>query len=167
RVNDLTIIDRPDPEIPFTDRAFDTAVFATGRPALMLSRTLPTDLLSHIAIAWDGSLEAARTVGQAMTLIHEADRVTVIQVQTRASEETSCADLAESLRWQGIVAHTHVVATADGLSVGETILAEASRLTASMLVMGAYTHSRVRELLLGGVTRDVVAGATIPVLMTH
>jgi nucleotide-binding universal stress UspA family protein len=167
RVNDLTIVDRPDPDIPFTNRAFDAAVFSTGRPALMLSKTLPSDLLSHVAIAWDGSLEAARTVGQAMTLIHEADRVTVIQVQTRASDETSCADLADALRWQGIVARTHIVSTTNGRSVGETILAEVTRIDASMLVMGAYTHSRVREFLLGGVTRDVIAGATIPVLMTH
>ena len=167
RVNDLTIIDRPDPSEPFTDRAFDSAVFATGRLALMLPKTLPPDLLSHVVIAWDGSMEAARTVGQAMTLLHEAERVTVIRVQTRASEETSCADLVEAMRWQGIVAPTHVVSPMADRSVGETILAEASRIDASMLVMGAYTHSRVRELLLGGVTRDVIAGATLPVLMTH
>ncbi|MER2268291.1 universal stress protein [Methylobacterium oxalidis] len=167
RVNDLLVVERPDPEVPFTGRALDTALFAVGRPTLMVGETVPYDLLDHVVIAWNGSLEATRLIGQSITLLHEARRVTVMHASTERYEEARAADLCGYLRWHGIVAEAVTLPIRDGTSVGEAILAESARRDASMLALGAYTHSRVREFLLGGVTRHVVEKASIPVLMAH
>lgn len=167
RVSDLVIVDRPDPARPFTGRALDTALFSVGRPTLMVGETIPHDLLDHVLIAWNGSLEATRLIGQSITLLHEATRVTVVHARTERFEEARAADLCAYLRWHGIVAEAATLDVGEGSSVGAAILAEAGRRDASMLALGAYTHSRVREFLLGGVTRHVVERARIPVLMAH
>jgi len=167
RVNDLVIVDRPDPEEPFTGRALDTALFSVGRPTLMIGQSVPADLLSHVVIAWNGSLEATRLIGQSITLLHEAGRVTVVHAETGRRTEMRAADLSAYLRWHGIVAESMALPVPEGMSVGAAILGAAEAQGASMLALGAYTHSRVRELLLGGVTRHVIENARMPVLMGH
>lgn len=167
RVNDLVIVDRPDPARSFTGRALDTALFAVGRPTLMVGQVVPPDLLDHVVIAWNGSLEATRLIGQSITVLHEAGRVTVVHAPTERYEEARPADLCAYLRWHGIVAEPVSLPVGEGTSVGAAILAEAERRNASLLALGAYTHSRVREVLLGGVTRHVIEHARIPVLMAH
>jgi len=167
RVNDLVIVDRPDPKLPFTGRALDTALFSVGRPTLMVGDTVPYDLLDHVVIAWNGSLEATRLIGQSIDLLHEATRVTVVHASTERFDEAQAADLCGYLSWHGVVAEAVTLPVEDGTPVGAAILAEAERRGASMLALGAYTHSRVREFLLGGVTRYVIENAGIPVLMAH
>ncbi|MCF4128791.1 universal stress protein [Methylobacterium sp. SyP6R] len=167
RVNDLVLVDRPDPARPFTGRALDTALFSVGRPALMIGETVPHDLLDHVVIAWNGSLEVTRLIGQSIALLHAAGRVTVLQARTERAEEAKAADLCAYLRWHGIVAEARTVTVGEGMSVGAAILDAAERWGASLLALGAYTHSRVREFLLGGVTRHVIETARMPVLMAH
>lgn len=167
RVNDLVIVDRPNAAEPFTGRALDTALFSVGRPTLMIGETVPYDLLDHVVIAWNGSLEATRLIGQSIALLHEAARVTVVHARTERFEEARAADLCAYLLWHGIVAEAATLDIGERTSVGAAILVEAERRNASMLALGAYTHSRVREFLLGGVTRHVVEHARIPVLMAH
>ncbi|GJE12244.1 MULTISPECIES: universal stress protein [Methylobacterium] len=167
RVSDLVLVDQPDPERPFTGRALDTALFSVGRPTLMVGKTLPDDLLDHVMIAWNGSLEATRLIGQSITLLHEAGRVTVVHARTERFEEARAADLCAYLRWHGIVAEAVTREASEPHAVGAAILGEAERRNASLLALGAYTHSRVREFLLGGVTRHVVEHARLPVLMAH
>ena len=134
---------------------------------LMVGETVPYDLLDHVVVAWNGSLEATRLIGQSITLLHEAARVTVVHARTERFEQARAADLCAYLRWHGIVAEAATLEVGDGTSVGAAILAEAGQRNASMLALGAYTHSRVREFLLGGVTRHVIEHAHIPVLMAH
>ncbi|MBP1179896.1 universal stress protein [Methylobacterium sp. PvR107] len=167
RVNDLVIVDPPNPKEPFTSRVLDTALFSVGRPTLMVGESVPFDLLDHVVIAWNGSLEATRLIGQSIALLHEATRVTVVHARTERFDETRAADLCGYLQWHGVVAEAVTLPVHDGISVGEMVLAEAERRGASMLALGAYTHSRVREFLLGGVTRHVVEHARVPVLMAH
>ncbi len=166
RVNDLILIDRPDLFDPFTSRVFDAAVFASGRAALIVPTNVPSDLLKHVCIAWNGSLEAARCVGQAISLLHEAQRVTIIEVESSRLDASDAADLERYLRYHGIIAYRRQLVRGN-LSVAEQILSVANGLNASMLMMGAYTHSRVREFLLGGVTRYMIGHAQIPLLMAH
>lgn len=162
------IVDRPDPARPFTGRALDTALFSGGgRPTLMVAETVPHDLLDHVMIAWNGSLEATRLIGQSITLLHEAAGVTVVHARSERFEEARAADLCGDLRWHGIAVEAVTLDVGDGSSVGAAVLAETERRCASMSALGAYTHSRVRELLLGGVTRHVDEKARIPVLMAH
>ncbi|KQU19037.1 universal stress protein UspA [Methylobacterium sp. Leaf94] len=167
RVKDLIIVDRPDPARPFTGRALDTALFSVGRPTLMIGEPVTYDPLYHVVIAWNGSLEATRLIGQSIALLREATRVTVLHVRTERFAEACAADLSEHLRWHGIVAETVNLPMTATASVGAAILAEAEARDASLLALGAYTHSRVREFLLGGVTRHVIENARMPVLMAH
>jgi nucleotide-binding universal stress UspA family protein len=167
RINDLVVVDRPDPARPFTGRALDTALFSVGRPTLMIGEPVAYDPLYHVVVAWNGSLEATRLIGQSITLLREATRVTVLHVRTERFAESEAADLAGYLRWHGVVAETATLPAQPEIPVGAVILAEAEARDASMLALGAYTHSRVREFLLGGVTRHVIANARMPVLLAH
>lgn len=167
RVNDLVIVDRPDLKVPFTGRALDTALFSVGRPTLMIGERVPHDLLEHVVIAWNGSLEATRLIGQSIDLLHEATRVTVLHAETERFDEARAADLCGYLQWHGVVSEPVTLPAQEGVPVGAAILAEAERRGATMMALGAYTHSRVREFLLGGVTRHVIDNAHIPVLMAH
>jgi nucleotide-binding universal stress UspA family protein len=167
RVSDLVIVDRPDSARPFTGRALDTALFSVGRPTLMIGEPVTSDPLYHVVVAWNGSLEATRLIGQSIALLREATRVTVLHARTERFEAARAAHLAEHLRWHGIVAETVTLPMTAAASVGAAILAEAEARDGSMLALGAYTHSRVREFLLGGVTRHVIENARMPVLMAH
>ena len=167
RINDLVVVDRPDPARPFTGRALDTALFSVGRPTLMIGQPVASDPLYHVMVAWNGSLEATRLIGQSIPLLREATRVTVLHVRTGRFAESEAADLAGYLRWHGVVAETATLPAEAESPVGAVILAEAEARDASMLALRAYTHSRVREFLLGGVTRHVIANARMPVLLAH
>jgi nucleotide-binding universal stress UspA family protein len=167
RVHDLIIIDKPKVDDLFSQRVFEASVFSAGRPVLVVPAIATGDPLRHVVIAWNGSLEAAHVVGQSIALLHEADRVSVIQVAEHKSGDVALADLPAYLRWHGIVASSRSPDRTADQSTGAAILDEVERLDGSMLVMGAYTHSRLRQIFLGGVTRDVIARSKVPILMTH
>lgn len=166
RVSDLIILNRPDPYEPRSERALDAAVFETGRPTLVVPRYAPGGILNHVLIAWNGSLEAARAIAGALPLLLRAKRVSVLSVPEEDRDDVSDLELITALKWHGINALSldiRVIAT----SVGAELLESAANQAVTLLVMGAYTHSRVREMLLGGVTRLVMRNATLPVLMAH
>ena len=132
----------------------------------MLSPKVTDNLLRHVVIAWNGSLEATRLVGHSLDLLHTAGRVSIITAVSGQGADTAPSDLANYLMWHGIRAHPLAAgSTSDGIPAA--ILAGATRGEATMLVMGAYTHSRIRQFLLGGVTRHVLEHSDIPVLMEH
>jgi nucleotide-binding universal stress UspA family protein len=125
-------------------------------------------------IAWNGSLEAARAVTSALSVLHQASRVTVVTAPWPGNgslEGDSIVDgseLVEALAWHGIQARSGTLRpAATELDVGPALLRAAGDSEASMLVMGAFTRSRIRGFLLGGVTRYVLRNATIPTMMTH
>jgi nucleotide-binding universal stress UspA family protein len=165
RVSDLIIINYPDPYEPITDRAFAAAVFETGCPTLLVPKTLDGDFTRHIIIAWNGSLEAARAIDRAMPLLCKAERASIFTAP-KAERDAGDLGLIRHLRWHGIRAD-HLSPEADPGAVGAALIDTAANENASMIVMGAYTHSRLRETLLGGVTRHVIKAAAIPVLMMH
>ncbi|WP_018262546.1 universal stress protein [Methylobacterium sp. WSM2598] len=166
-LSDLIVIDRPDWQDPFATVAFDAAVFATGRPALVVPPgPAPADPLRKLLIAWNGSLEGARAIAQAMPLIEAAGAVAIFSAPRRDEDAQDAAELAAYLARHGIAAER--LAPPDPTrSVGAALLEAAQASGASLLVMGAYTHSRVRQFFLGGVTRHVLDHAPLPVLMTH
>ncbi|MCW6512135.1 universal stress protein [Lichenifustis flavocetrariae] len=166
RVCDLIIVNRPTATNLASELIFDAAVFATGRPTLVLSPKVPDNVLRHVVIAWNGSLEATRLIGHSLDLLHAADRVSIITADRSGSAAETPGDLANYLMWHGIRAHP-LSAVSESNSVPEAILAGASKGEATMLLMGAYTHSRIRQFLLGGVTRHVLENSEIPVLMEH
>jgi len=166
RVADVIILNRPDPYEPRTGSAFNTAVFETGHPTLMVPRYAPEGILSHVLVAWNGSLEAARAVAGALPLLRKAKRVSVLSVPEEGREGVSDLDLIAALKWHGVNALSLDISSITA-SVGAELLQSAASQAVTLLVMGAYTHSRVREMLLGGATRLVMRNATLPVLMAH
>jgi nucleotide-binding universal stress UspA family protein len=166
RVSDLIVMSRFAANDLVAERCFDAAVFGSGRPMLVVSTPPPWDMLDHVMIAWNGSLEASRAVFGAMPLLRAAGRVSIFCVQEAETDQASGAELAEALSWYGIPTH-HVGGPETQGSTGAALLAMARGSETTLIVMGAYTHSRLRQSFLGGVTREVLADATIPVLMSH
>jgi nucleotide-binding universal stress UspA family protein len=166
RVADLIVMKRFLADEMLAQRCLDAALFGSGRPILLVPKDLPRDPIDHMLIAWNGSLEASHAVFGVLPLLHEAGRVSVFSVPESENDGATGAELAEALSWQGIRIHQAIVREDTG-SVGATLLATATDSAATMIVMGAYTHSRLRQSFLGGVTRYVLAHSAIPLLMSH
>jgi nucleotide-binding universal stress UspA family protein len=145
---------------------FDAAVFGSGRPTLFVGEKLPFDITDHVMIAWNGSLEAGRAVLGAMPLLHLANRVSIFAAPQYDAEGVDAADLVDSLSWRGIQARP-VFGPQDEHSVGAALITAAADQQATLIVMGAYTHSRLRQSFLGGMTKHLLAHAPIPLLMSH
>lgn len=169
RVADLVVVSRPEEEAAVTTVAetLEAALLESGTP-LLVAASRPADTIGdHVAIAWNGGLESARAVAAALPFLTEAKAVTIITVGSPAPPEADAPTLEAYLARHGVKATTQDVEPESGKSVGETILATATAAGAGLMVMGAYTHSRLRELVFGGVTREVLAAADMPVIMAH
>ncbi|MGE0121041.1 MAG: universal stress protein [Dongiaceae bacterium] len=164
RLVDLIIIGKPDAESETPLAAtLDAALFDTGRPVLVA--TDAAAIGSRIAIAWNGSAQAARVVAGSLPFLRLADQVTVVTVGD-IGRSASATDLVAYLGRHDVRA-AHEALTVDHATVGATLLAYVARSQIDLLVMGAYGHSRLREMILGGATRHVLAAATVPILMAH
>jgi nucleotide-binding universal stress UspA family protein len=119
-----------------------------------------------VLVAWNGSLEASRAVLGAIPLLHQSDRVSIFSAPQYRSEGTDPADLAESLQWHGIRARL-IPGPREESSTGAALISAAVEQQATMIVMGAYTHNRLRQSFLGGVTKHLLAHAPVPLLMSH
>ena len=143
----------------------EVALFDAGRPVLGLPRRpAPAPQSGPAVIAWNGSAEAARAVASALPLLAEAGVAVVIH----AGEPDPAAaprDVASFLAWHGIAAEAEELGSGDDPEV--LISARIVQLKARMLVMGAYTHSRAREYVFGGVTRDLLRTTQRPLLLAH
>jgi nucleotide-binding universal stress UspA family protein len=142
---------------------FEAALFESGRPVLVVPQRVGQTLGDNVLIAWNGSTETARTVALAMPILKKAQRITVVSVEGGMVPGPSGPQLAQSLATAGLsVEHKHV--TDRQRSAGEVILATAASLGADFLVKGAYTQSRLRQMIFGGQTRHILAEANLPVL---
>lgn len=169
RYADLVIVGQQEPGRG--GAAVDGAIFGSGRPVLVIpfAGRFPA-VGRRVLVGWNASREAARAVGDAMPLLAAADGVTVLAVNPRGGLEGDgtrpAADLAQHL------AHHGVKATAEDMLApevpdGEALLNAAAETGADLLVVGAYGHSRLRELVMGGVTRTLLRSMTLPVLLSH
>lgn len=174
RYADLVVIGQVDPETADgpEERDFpDHAILAAGRPTLMIpyAGTFGT-LGEHIVVAWSATRESTRAVTDALPLLMRAKKVTVIVGDAipgfGGHGAMPGADIALYLARHGIKVEVSQEKTA-GIDVGSLLLSRISDLGADLLVMGAYGHSRLRELVLGGVTRTILNEMTVPVLMSH
>lgn len=129
-------------------------------------RELASALTGYVIVVWNGSLEASRAVLGAIPLMHQADRVSIFSAPRYESEGADAADPAESLQWHGIRAHL-IPSPRDESSTGAALVSAAVEQQATMIVMGAYTQSPLRQSFLGGVTRHLLAHAPVPLLMSH
>lgn len=165
RLVDLILVARPgeDGEAA-SSQTLHAAIMDSGRPVL----TLPAEgtcSFSRVAVAWDGSRESAMAVSSAMPLLRQAEKVEIVTAR-EGSKGAQPSQLQRYLASHGVNAETWAFAPAKG-SLGEGILEQCERADCGLLVMGAYGHSPIREMVLGGVSRDVLNKAKIPVLVTH
>jgi len=145
----------------------ESALFSTGRPVLIASPDPPKTLGDTVLVGWNRGAPAARAFHAAKALILEgAKRVHLLSVTTGAKSGPSAQDIATNLIWNGISAEVSEIEP-DHRSVGEVVLAEADAIAADLVVLGAFSHSRLLETILGGVTQHVITNANVPVFMAH
>jgi nucleotide-binding universal stress UspA family protein len=144
----------------------EAALFEAGRLVLIAPPTPPQRMGENVLIAWNCSTEQARTTALAMPLLQKASRVVVLTVQGGTVPGPTGEQIARSLRRHGVPAEPITVAP-QGRSTGEVILAQAASLRSDLLIKGAYTQSRLRQMMFGGATRHILGNATLPVLMAH
>ncbi len=167
RLADLIMVPKPDRDRNLGANTLRSALFASGRPVMMCPprETPPGTLGEHIAIGWNGSVEASRAVALSMPLIEGARAVTVLTSGEEVHGATS-ENLVDVLSLRGIAARIARFAPHRG-SVGHDLLDGAAEAEADILVMGAYGHSHERETVFGGNTQTVVDHAEMPVVLTH
>ncbi len=167
RLADLIVASKPkSKEEPGHSPLLEAALRETGRPVLVVPGPMEENFGRVVAIAWNGSMEGARAVTFALPILERAARVVILSVADEASFGPGAADAAAYLAWHGITA-TVVQSVAKAPSPGRVLLHSAAEQGADLMVMGAYTRSRMRRLIFGGVTADVLFHTTIPVLMAH
>ncbi|MGB0682446.1 MAG: universal stress protein [Magnetovibrionaceae bacterium] len=167
RLADLTVLSRPGgAQETSANLTLHAALFETGRPVLVVPETPMATLPKRIAISWNGSAQASRALAAALPFLIVAEKVVVLNAKADVAEPVCCEALAGYLAAHGIKADVDSFQPS-GVAVGADILSHAAHQQADMLVMGAYTHSRMRQLILGGVTSHVLEHAELPVLMAH
>jgi len=164
---DITVVGQPRGELnqPRTATT-EAALFESGRPVLIAPPAAPQTLGERIGIAWNRSTEAARAVAFAMPLLAAAQETTIIEIDGWGVAGPSGQEFARSLRRHGVNAKTRTFSDAHRSS-GGAILVAASALGCDLLIKGAYTQSRLRQMIFGGATSHILANATLPVLMAH
>jgi nucleotide-binding universal stress UspA family protein len=162
RLSDFIVISNADTHELLGGRAFQPAVFGTGRPTMIISEA-PADVLNHVMIAWNGSLEASTAVAQSTDLLRAAG---LVSVYPEGATPEAVAALVAYLRRHGIRADAEIAVQPEN-STGASILATADAIGATLLMRGAYTQSRLRQAILGGTTRHLLTHARIPVVMAH
>ena len=148
------------------DAMCEAALFECGRPVLITPDNSPDTVGEHAVIAWNGSTETARTIALSMPVLTQASRVTVLSLDGWAVPGPDGAQVARHLVRNGIEATARSVSPA-GRSPGQAIVEEARSEGADLLVKGAYTQSRLRQLVFGGATRHIIYSSDLPVIMAH
>ncbi|WP_243373510.1 universal stress protein [Microvirga solisilvae] len=167
RVFDAILVGRPDGSNGQTRLStVEAALFETGRPVLIAPPSVPRTFGEVVVIAWNRSTETARAVLGAMPLLKKARRVVVLELEDWGVPGPSGAELARSLRMHDVASEAITVPDPTDRA-GETILKEAAALGCDLLVKGAYTQSRLRQMFFGGATSHILSNTTIPVLMAH
>jgi nucleotide-binding universal stress UspA family protein len=170
RAADTFVALRPNGAPREPEHLVEGVLFGSGRHLFLVPNRKPAKTpFEHIVVAWNGSRESARALAEALPYLHKATQVTVVVVDEEPPMELQAVlgtDAVNHLKHHEINAVLHHVRLRDA-DVGATLIAEAQRLEADLIVMGAYGHSRVREWLLGGATYTLLHKAPIPLLVAH
>jgi nucleotide-binding universal stress UspA family protein len=166
---DIAVVGQVVPHKGSTDTLIvESALFDSGRPVLVVPYIHKGGLaFDRVMMCWDGSRNAARATADAMPLLVRAKAVEVVTIagEPAKSEELAGADIAEHLARHGCKVETKRIVA--GTDVASTILSHAADTGADLIVMGGYGHSMLREFILGGATRGMLAAMTVPTLMSH
>jgi nucleotide-binding universal stress UspA family protein len=167
RVSDLVVFGRGEGDAPPDVAAvFEATLFGAGRPLLLVPPGAPAPLGQRVAIAWNGRAEAARAVAGAVPFLDKAEWVQVLTAKTRRTDPAVAGELIDYLAWRGLAAESRTVEAGEQ-PVAEALLQAALEAGADLFVMGGYGRTRLSELVLGGVTRHVLAHPRLPILIAH
>ena len=144
----------------------ETTLFESGKPILIAPPKPSATIGERIFIAWNGSTETARTIAFAMPLLERAKQVLVLGVEGAGVPGPSASEITALLTANGVAATARTV-PAGSRSTGEAFLAEAGAWDADLVIKGAYTQSRLRQMIFGGATNHILLAAELPVFMAH
>jgi nucleotide-binding universal stress UspA family protein len=167
RLADLTVVPHPEAgdEVSSSD-ALHAVLFDSGRPVLIAPQSIPGSIGSRVAVAWNGTAESAASVQAALPWMQQADAVRILTAEDYQRRGPAAQEVAAYLALHDIEAEIATFRAVDR-SVGAGLLAAAREFGGDLLTMGAYSHSRLRQLILGGVTRHVLEHAALPVMMNR
>jgi nucleotide-binding universal stress UspA family protein len=166
RIFDITVFSRPSPPaIPSLRLMLEATLFEGGRSILVAPPTAPRTIGEHVLIAWNCSTETARTVALAMPILSRATQVTVLTVVGGTVSGPAGTELTSHLRANGVPATEMTVTPAR--STGEEILEQCQKLGCDLIIKGAYTQSRFRQMIFGGATSHILSATQTPVFMAH
>ena len=166
---DLVVTAQHNPEDDMQNEHYrpDALIMGCGRPVLVVPYTgtqgLPPE---RVFVAWNGRRESVRALHDALPLLLGAKEVAVVTVDPKGDEPIPGADISLHLARHGVKATAQALPSGD-ISVGDAILSRAADTGVDLIVMGAYGHSRLREMVTGGVTRHILEHMTVPVLFSH
>jgi nucleotide-binding universal stress UspA family protein len=169
RYYDLAVLPWSDGTVLAQDMA-EAVIFGSGRPAILVPPSAPPTNLDHIAIAWDASRVAARALGDALLLLPKGGRVSVLTVKDEKllPGSTPAESLATSLERRGFQAKAcSITIGTGGRTIAEALQEAALIEGAQLLAMGGFGHSRLRDFVLGGATKGVLADLRLPTLLSH
>lgn len=168
RVFDLIVVAQPEKLASIAEATLEDALFESGRPVLMVPRSGVARLGETVAVAWNGSTETAMTVALGMPFLKLARHVVVIAVGPQHMPEPGPTgeELARNLELHGLEVSLRP-AFGRQKAMGESFLKEAMAAGADLMLKGAYTQSRIRQMIFGGATRHIIMESKIPVLMAR
>lgn len=165
RLADLTVVPHPEAgEDVSSSDALHAVLFDSGRPVLIAPQIAPPSIGERICIAWNGTAESAAAVYAALPWLERAEAVRVLSADEYQRRGPGAQNLSAYLALHGVRVELATFRPVDR-EVGAGMLAAAREFHADLLAMGAYSHSRLRQLILGGVTRHVLENAALPVIM--
>jgi nucleotide-binding universal stress UspA family protein len=166
---DISVVGQASPERGAAEELMiEGALFESGRPLIVVPYIQKQGLkLDRVILSWEGGRMAARAIADAMPLLARAKAVDLVIVTERGkNEEITGVTMSEHLARHGVAAAVKRIAKGD-IAVQDAILDYVADSGADLIVMGGYGHSRLREFILGGVTRSILKSMTVPVLMSH
>jgi nucleotide-binding universal stress UspA family protein len=165
RVHDVTVVGRPGGR-GARMTALEAALFDSGHPVLMAPPTAPKSVGQTVLVHWNASTETARVMLMAMPILRRAKRVMLLSVEGNIVPGPTAKDALGYLEANGVAATEKAVVPRGGRG-GEAILAEAKAMGADLLIKGAYTQSRLRQMIFGGATNHILSAAELPVFLAH
>jgi len=167
---DLAIVGQLEPDVNSVEAAIaESTLFDSGRPIVIVPYIQKAPLtLERVMVCWDGSRAAARAIADAMPLLERAGSVQVVIVASERGkyDQIEGADMGLHLARHGVKVEVTRIARGK-IDVADALLSHAADCSADFMVMGGYGHSRLREFVLGGVTRSMLHSMVVPTLMSH
>jgi nucleotide-binding universal stress UspA family protein len=167
RLADLTVVAHP--EVGGDGASADAlhaVLFDSGRPVLLAPAEAPATIGRRVCVAWNGTAESASAVTAALPWLQEAEATCILSSEGYQRRGPAAQELVPYLALHGVTAEIKMFGPVEG-TVGAGLLAAAAEFGADLMAMGAYSHSRLRQLILGGVTRHVLEFARLPILMNR